>query len=121
MRDYEFTFIIDSGLGTEEQKELTAKIQKIVTDCKGKVEKQDEWGKKELAYPIRKKNMGVYFFWSLKLPPESASQIDQKLKREEEIIRYLFIRKEKQAPAKVKKISAGQAKKGGKNGAKVAK
>ncbi|PJE68892.1 30S ribosomal protein S6 [Candidatus Shapirobacteria bacterium CG10_big_fil_rev_8_21_14_0_10_38_14] len=113
MRDYEFTFIVDSDLGAEEKKELTAKIQKIVTDCKGKVEKQDEWGKKELAYPIKKKNMGVYFFWFLKLPPESASQMDQKLKREEEIIRYLLVKKEALRQTQGKEVN--------KNGAKVAK
>ena len=59
MWDYELTFIIDADLSGEEQKKLLTKVQKVVTELKGKIEKRDKWGKKELSYPIKKKNMGV--------------------------------------------------------------
>lgn len=94
MRDYELTLVLDPDLKTEEQKKLQTKIAKLITDFKGKIAKKDEWGKKELSYPIKKKKMGVYFCWFVKLLPEAVGQLDKKLKLEESIMRYLIIKKE---------------------------
>lgn len=94
MRDYELTLVIDPDLTSANQKKLLTKIKKIITDLKGKVGKTDEWGRKELAYPIKKKTMGAYFLLAIKLPAEAAVKLDQKLKVEEEVIRYLLVKKE---------------------------
>ncbi|HUS60144.1 MAG TPA: 30S ribosomal protein S6 [Nevskiaceae bacterium] len=91
MRDYELTLIIDPDLSAEDQKKVITKVKKIIIDLKGKVEKLDEWGKKPLSYPIKKKNMGSYFYLEIKLPAESANQIDKKLKIEESVMRYLIV------------------------------
>lgn len=86
------TFILDPDLKAEAQKKLLTKIAKFITDAKGKIAKKDEWGKKELSYPIDKKNLGVYFCWQLSLPPKAVAEVEQKLKMEETIMRYLFIK-----------------------------
>lgn len=88
------TLILDSGLAAPKKKELITKIKKILTEAKGKVEKTDEWGKKSLAYPVRKKEEGDYLFWEVLLPEESPAQIDKKLRLENEILRYLLVRQE---------------------------
>lgn len=94
MRTYELTLIVDPDLTSENQKKLLAKIKKLIEELEGKVEKTNEWGKKEFTYPIKKKNLGYYFFWELILPSGAVSELDGKLKLEEEIIRYLLVRKE---------------------------
>ncbi|MCJ7829674.1 30S ribosomal protein S6 [Patescibacteria group bacterium] len=94
MFDYELTLILDADLSAEDQKKLTEKIKKIIEDAKGQVEKTNDWGKKELAYPIKKKKMGFYFLWEIKLTPDDLDKIDKKLKIEEEVLRYLILRKE---------------------------
>lgn len=95
MRDYELVLVIDSDLtGADQKKELT-KVKKIIEDLKGKVEKTDDWGKRELVYPIKKKNLGYYFLLVVKLPATAPVQIENKLKLEEKIIRYLLVRREK--------------------------
>ncbi len=95
MRDYELTLVIDPDLTSENQKKLINKVKKFVEDIKGKVEKIDDWGKKELAYPIKKKNMGSYFLCQINLPEDGVDKLDKKLKVEEEIIRFLQVKKEK--------------------------
>lgn len=107
MRDYELTLVIDPDLTSENQKKLITKIKKLITDFKGKVGKTDEWGRKELAYPIKKKTLGYYFLLETKLPEKAPAKIDKKLKLEEGIIRYLLIRREKRE-------------KGGEHGPKIA-
>ncbi|MBM3205622.1 30S ribosomal protein S6 [Candidatus Shapirobacteria bacterium] len=94
MIDYELTLVLSADLSSEDQKKLIEKIKKTIEEQKGKIEKQEDWGKKELAYPIKKKKMGFYFWWEAKLDPESLSKIDKKLKMEEEVLRYLILRKE---------------------------
>lgn len=107
MRDYELTLVIDPDLTSENQKKLVTKTKKIITDLKGKVGKTDEWGRKELTYPIKKKTLGYYFFYETELPQKAPAEIEKKLKLEEGIIRYLLVKAEK-------------PKKGGKHGAKIA-
>ena len=94
MRTYELTLVIDPDLSSEDTKKLIAKIKKSVEELKGKVEETVDWGRKELAYPIKKKSMGCYSLWQINLPEESPNALDKKLKVEENIIRYLLVRKE---------------------------
>lgn len=94
MRDYELVLVIDPDLTGTDQKKLLSQVKKIIEELKGKVEKTDEWGKKELAYPIKKKNLGYYFLLEVKLPSDGPGKIEGKLKLEEKIIRYLLVKKE---------------------------
>jgi small subunit ribosomal protein S6 len=94
MKDYELTLVLDPDLSSEDQKKLAEKIKKIIEDTKGKVEKVNDWGKRELAYPIKKKKMGFYFLWEIKLASGDLDKIDKKIKIEEGVMRYLIIRKE---------------------------
>lgn len=101
MRTYELTLIVDPDLTSENQKKLLAKIKKLIEELEGKVGKTNEWGKKEFAYPIKKKNLGYYFFWEIKLPEKEAGNFDKKLKLEEEVMRYLLVKREEKNGAKV--------------------
>lgn len=77
-----------------DQEKLLAKIKAEVEKFDGKVEKQDEWGKRELSYPIRRAKEGVFFLLRLALPPESMAGLEKKIKIEEEILRYLLVKSE---------------------------
>lgn len=94
MRDYELVVIFDLDLGVEGQKKALAKIKKEIETVKGKVVKETEWGKKELAYPIAKKTGGQYFLLDINLPEETIKDLDPKLRNEPGILRHLLIRKE---------------------------
>lgn len=94
MRDYELTLVIDPDLTGEEEKKLTTKVKKVVLDLKGKVERTTDWGKKELAYPIKKKTQGAYFLWAVKLPAKAPAELDQKLRHEEGLLRCLLVKKD---------------------------
>ena len=95
MNDYELTMILDPDLTSENQKKLLEKFKKLIEDSKGKTVKQEDLGKKELAYPINKKKNGAYFFWEIKVSAEAIRQLDKKLKIDEDIMRHLIIRKDK--------------------------
>lgn len=75
------------------------KIKKIVSDAGGKVSETKEWGKRELAYPIRRPGLsaggqkeGLYYLFSLDLEGKEAKPIDEKIKREEGVLRHLLVK-----------------------------
>jgi len=101
MRDYELVLVVSPDLSSEKQKEQLEKVKKIITGLKGEVKKTEEWGKKQLAYPIlpagrqvKKSEVGYYFLWEIHLPEKSLGELNQKLKIEEGILRYLVVKAE---------------------------
>lgn len=70
------------------RKELLEKIKEKV-----KSKKEDLWGEKELAYPIKKQTKGFYVHLEIEAQPQASKDIDKTLKVEEDIIRYLLVRK----------------------------
>ena len=92
IRDYELTLILDPKLKDKDFKGLEEKIEKLLKDAKVKIEKKDDWGTKDLAYPISKSNQGRYLFFVLKADPSSFVELEKKLRLEEKIIRYLLVR-----------------------------
>lgn len=93
MTNYELTILLPEKATPAKKKSVSEKIKKIVTGAKGKVAKVDDWGKKDLAYPIGGNTAGNYLIFELELEPGSAKELDSKLNLEEEILRYLLIRK----------------------------
>jgi len=93
MKRYEFVFIVKPDLGTDKSKKLLDSLEEEVKKAGGKVEKQDSWGEKQLAYEIKKLRRGEYFLWRLSFA--GAPRLDELnvfLNREESILRYLFIK-----------------------------
>jgi len=74
------------------QKAVLDKIKKAVADSGGKVDKEDSWGKKQLAYPIKHEKEGYYFFFELMLPPDHANGIKRLIENDEQVARHLLIR-----------------------------
>lgn len=94
MRNYDLTLILSIGLDKETQEKILAKIKKIIEDAGGKIGKIDEWGKRQLSYPIKKQKEGTYLNLALELPGKEAKALEEKLKLEETVLRHLLVRKE---------------------------
>ncbi len=92
MNKYELTLVLNSDLTSENQKKVLAKIGKLITDFKGKAGKTKEWGKKQLAYPIKKKTVGIFQLMNIDLPPEAIKDLDQKLRLEDNLLRFLIVK-----------------------------
>lgn len=92
MREYELTMVLDPDLNADDQKKLLEKIEKVVASLKGKILKNLKLGLMSLAYAIRKKDHGFFYRWELSLPEDKAKEVDNKLKIEDGVIRYLLIK-----------------------------
>lgn len=93
MNSYYLTLVLKADLEEKECKGFLDSIIKKITGDEGKIKKEDLWGIRDLAYPIKKQNRGYYAHYELEAEPKMASGLDKSLKVEENILRYLLIRR----------------------------
>lgn len=110
MIQYEIAVLFDPQLEIDLTKPM-AKIEKIISENKGKIVKTDSWGKKKLAYTINKQDHAVYVFYTVELPAESVQKVESTLNITDEVIRYLITRPDLKAIAKAEEAKAEKAKK----------
>ena len=89
MRDYELVVVLHPDLEIDLEKPL-AKLRQIIADNKGEIVKEDNWGKRKLAYQIKKEDFGVYVYFELKLPTETVKKLQSTLNITDEALRYLL-------------------------------
>ena len=89
MRQYEVAYIIHPDLDETAFKEVNDRIQNLITDGGGKVNKVDLWGKKKLAYEIRKQTEGQYVFLQTEMPPTFCTELERNLRLLESVLRFM--------------------------------
>ncbi len=94
---YELTVLLHPDLEIDLEKPLK-KVEKIITDNGGKIANQDNWGKKKLAYAIKKQDFAVYVLFEVEVAPANANKIQGLLNITDEVIRYLMVEKDLKAP-----------------------
>jgi small subunit ribosomal protein S6 len=91
MREYELTFIAKPDLDATNMAALLEKVTALFTTEGGKVNKLDRWGLRQLTYPIKKYREGQYVHMAVSLEAASVARIEQRLRLQEDLIRYLLV------------------------------
>lgn len=89
MRDYELVVLLHPDLEIDLEKPL-AKVRKLIADGKGEIVKEDNWGKRKLAYRIKGEDFAVYVYLEVKLPADSVRKLQDSLNIADEVLRYLL-------------------------------
>ena len=115
MDQYEVAVLYHPGLEIDLEKG-SGKVEKIFTDNKGKVVNADNWGKRKLAYPIKKNESAVYVIYTVELPAESVKKVESVLNITDEVIRFLITKPDLKAIAKAEAMKAEKARKAAERG-----
>lgn len=99
IKQYETVFIATPVLSEAQMKEAVAKYTKLITDNGGEIVYQEDWGLKQLAYPIQHKTSGFYYLIEFKANPEFVATLETQYHRDERIIRYITVALDKHAIA----------------------
>ena len=91
MRKYEIIFIIKS-LDEEATNAVIDKFSKLIAANGGEIVKEDRWGKKRLAYDIKKENEGYYVLFYVKCEPPCVNECDRVMKITDEILKHMIVR-----------------------------
>jgi small subunit ribosomal protein S6 len=92
MRQYEVAFIAHPELDEEGVTTLTEKVQGWITTPGGTVEKIDRWGKKRLAYEIRKLRDGHYVLIYATMNASGPAEVERNLRLNEQFLRFMITR-----------------------------
>ena len=88
---YELAVLYRPSL-SEEIEKVSHKFKKLLQDEGGQILKEDNWGLRQLAYPIAKQQEAVYVFYDVELPKQVITQLENNFNIAEEILRYQFYR-----------------------------
>lgn len=110
MNQYEIAVLYHPDLEIDLEK-ASDKIEKIIKGNGGKIAKTDNWGRRKLAYPIKKQEFAVYVFYTVEMPAENVKKVEQTFNITDEIIRFLITRPDLKAMAKAEELRAEKAKK----------
>lgn len=91
MKEYELTVLIHPDLETDLEAPLS-KVRDIVKKAGGTIVKEDNQGKKKLAYSINKENFAVYVYMEVELPADAPLKISNTLNITDEVLRYLLVK-----------------------------
>lgn len=90
MKNYELTVLIHPDLESDIEAPLS-KVRALIEKNGGKVIAEDNWGKKKLAYTIKKEAFAVYVHMEVSLPSEAPLKISNTLNITDEVLRYLLV------------------------------
>jgi len=92
MRHYELVYIINPNLEAELLKEVVDKFSDIVSKSKGTVVEVNEWGKRKLAYEVKKFDKGYYVLLDFCGHPTVVKELERNLKLDDRVLKYLNIK-----------------------------
>ena len=99
LKQYETVFIATPVLSDAQMKEAVAKYTSFITSNGGEIVYEEDWGLKQLAYPIQHKTSGFYYLIEFKADPEFVANLEIQYKRDERILRFLTVALDKDAIA----------------------
>src|SRR6185369_17450065 len=115
LNQYEIAVLFDPGLEIDLDK-ATSKVEKIFKDNGGKLKNTDNWGKRKLAYPIKKQEHAIYVFYTVDLPGQTVRKVESAFNITDEIIRFLITKPDLKAIAKAEAAKEEKAKKAAERG-----
>lgn len=90
--EYEVVIVARPTLGEDGLTALTGRITQVIAGQGGEVTATELWGKRTLAYPIKKFFEGVYVLFRVGMPPQGTAEVDRFLGFSEDVIRFLIVR-----------------------------
>ncbi len=118
---YELGIITDPEVPPEEETAALERLEKIITDADGTIVDQDNRGRRQLAYPIQKKNYGVYHFWQFEVDGGVLVSLNFEMQTSDVVMRSLTLNLDRELRRKRKGDRIAQAKAAKKAAKAVAK
>ncbi len=103
---YESAVIINAALEEDQIQSIISRIKELISSNDGEITDIEDWGRKRLAYMIRKSKIGYYIIFQFNTYPQIISTLEKFYKLDENILRYLTIKLTKNALEQIEKNKA---------------
>ena len=108
IKQYETVFIATPVLSEAQMKETVKKYIDYIVAKGGEIVYEEDWGLKQLAYPIQKKTTGFYYLIEFKADTQVIARLETHYRRDERIMRFLTFAMDKHAVAYAEKRRANK-------------
>ena len=108
IKQYETVFIATPVLSEAQMKEAVKKYVDYIVSKGGEIVYEEDWGLRQLAYPIQKKTTGFYYLIEFKAEPTLIARLETQYRRDERIMRFLTFAMDKHAVAYAEKRRANK-------------
>lgn len=95
MNKYELTLVTDGKAGAAKKKKVVDGLEKTLKLLKAEIKETKDWGVKELAYQMGKSETGLFTYFELEMDPSAVKALNDKLRTDNDLVRFLLIRRDK--------------------------
>jgi small subunit ribosomal protein S6 len=92
MHRYETLFVLHPELPEAQVRETIDRVKRLIEGMDGQVTETQDWGMRDLAYPIRKQPRGMYVLIHYTARPEVVKELERTMKLADEILRFISVR-----------------------------
>src|ERR1051325_10294602 len=85
-------FIVDTSLSEEDITRLSKNLKQVITDQGGTITKNENMGRRQLAYPIGRKTEGHYILFEVDGSGREIAELERRMRVNDQIIRYITVR-----------------------------
>src|ERR1051326_427621 len=91
-RQYELVYILPPDSTEQQVTEMHEQAEQIVARLRGQIEKNENWGRRRLAYEIGHNKEGVYVLDVINGSGELMKELDRRLKVMDQVVRHMIVR-----------------------------
>ena len=92
MHRYETLFIVHPELPEAQVRETVDRMRRLIEGMGGQVAEFQDWGMRDLAYPVKKQPRGIYVLAQYAGRPEVVKELERSMKLSDEILRFISVR-----------------------------
>ncbi len=89
---YESAVLINAALDDEQIDSIISRLKETITNNGGEIREIENWGRKRLAYMVKKSKIGYYAIFRFDAPSNIVSKLERTYTLDEHILRYLTIK-----------------------------
>ncbi len=93
MRHYEVVFLVNPGQ-SDQMPALVERYQGIITTGGGKVHRSEDWGRRQLAYPIQNFHKAHYWMFNLECTSVALGELTEAFRFNDHVMRHLVVRRD---------------------------
>lgn len=105
---YESAIIINAALDDEQIESVISRVKEIISNNGGEIREVENWGRKRLAYMVKKSKIGYYAIFRFNAPSNIVAKLERTYSLDEHILRYLTISLDNDAIEHLEKNKAAQ-------------
>jgi small subunit ribosomal protein S6 len=103
-REYETIFILDPECPTDVTDQIAARLRDVITRLDGKLLRAENWGRRRLAYPVRKHGKGIYIYLKYLGYSDMVAELERNLRMIERVIKHMTVKLEEDVNPETKAV-----------------